>query len=150
MIAVDLSGRVTLVNDVARRLLHLPHDSVGRPVDDLGLSTAVTALLAQDRAAHDGAGTDVPVAVQDRVLVLNRMPIRSHGRLIGWVTTLRDRTELVTLQRELAAASDVTQTLRAQAHEFSNRLHTISGLIELGSTARSSATSSASGSATPS
>lgn len=27
---------------------------------------------------------------------------------------------------------DLTQTLRAQAHEFSNRLHTISGLIELG------------------
>ena len=127
MIALDLAGRVTLVNDVARSLLHLPYDSVGRSVDDLGLTPGVAALLAQE-----SAGTDVPVAVQDRVLVLNRMPIRSRGRLIGWVTTLRDRTELITLQRELAAVSDVTQTLRAQAHEFSNRLHTISGLIELG------------------
>ena len=124
MVAVDLTGTVTLANDVARSLLHLPHDVVGRHVAHLGLPDG---LLAQE-----GTAADVPVAVGDRVLVLNRMPIRSHDRLIGWVTTLRDRTELLRLQRELDAVSDVTQTLRAQAHEFSNRLHTISGLIELG------------------
>ena len=127
MVAVDLSGTVTLANDVARSLLHLPHDAVGRHVLSLGLAPDLAALLAQEET-----GTDVPVAVGDRVLVLNRMPIRSRDRLIGWVTTLRDRTELLRLQRELDVVSDVTQTLRAQAHEFSNRLHTISGLIEIG------------------
>ena len=127
MVAVDLAGTVTLANDVARSLLHLPYDAVGRHVAALGVAPDLAALLAQD-----GTGTDVPVAVGDRVLVLNRMPIRSRDRLIGWVTTLRDRTELLRLQRELDAVSDVTQTLRAQAHEFSNRLHTISGLIEIG------------------
>ena len=127
MVAVDLAGTVTLANDVARSLLHLPHDAVGRHVTALGVAPDLAALLAQE-----GTGTDVPVAVGERVLVLNRMPIRSRDRLIGWVTTLRDRTELLRLQRELDAVSDVTQTLRAQAHEFSNRLHTISGLIEIG------------------
>ena len=127
MVAVDLAGTVTLANDVARSLLHLPHDAVGRPVAGLGLAPGLAALLAEE-----GTGTDVPVATGDRVLVANRMPIRSRDRLIGWVTTLRDRTELLRLQRELDAVSDVTQTLRAQAHEFSNRLHTISGLIEIG------------------
>ena len=127
MVAVDLAGTVTLANDVARSLLRLPHDVVGRQVASLGVAPDLAAMLAQE-----GTGTDVPVAVGDRVLVLNRMPIRSRDRLIGWVTTLRDRTELLRLQRELDAVSDVTQTLRAQAHEFSNRLHTISGLIEIG------------------
>ena len=127
MVAVDLAGTVTLANDVARSLLRLPHDAVGRPVTALGLAPGLAALLAEE-----GTGTDVPVATGDRVLVANRMPIRSRDRLIGWVTTLRDRTELLRLQRELDAVSDVTQTLRAQAHEFSNRLHTISGLIEIG------------------
>jgi two-component system CitB family sensor kinase len=127
MVAVDLAGTVTLANDVARSLLHLPHDAVGRHVSALGVAPDLAALLAQE-----GTGTDVPVAVGDRVLVLNRMPIRSRDRLIGWVTTLCDRTKLLRLQRELDVVSDVTQTLRAQAHEFSNRLHTISGLIEIG------------------
>jgi len=66
------------------------------------------------------------------VLVVNRLPIASRGRPIGSVTTLRDRTELLELRRELDLTRHVTDTLRAQAHEFSNRLHTIAGLIELG------------------
>ena len=66
------------------------------------------------------------------MLVVNRLPIASRGRPIGSVTTLRDRTELLELRRELDLTHHVTDTLRAQAHEFSNRLHTIAGLIELG------------------
>ena len=59
------------------------------------------------------------------------MPVASRGRDIGSVTTLRDRTELVSLQRELDVTRTTTESLRAQTHEFSNQLHTISGLIEL-------------------
>src|SRR6185503_17826760 len=66
------------------------------------------------------------------VLTMNRMPIAVHGVEVGSVVTLRDRTELLVLQNELDANRHATDTLRAQAHEFSNRLHTISGLIELG------------------
>ena len=64
--------------------------------------------------------------------MVNRMPVLSHGRPIGSVTTLRDRTEMLELHRELDLTRHVTDTLRAQAHEFSNRMHTIAGLIELG------------------
>jgi two-component system, CitB family, sensor kinase len=71
------------------------------------------------------------VLLGERILVLNRVPVSSRGRAIGSVTTLRDRTELVSLQRELDVTRTTTDTLRAQAHEFSNQLHTISGLIEL-------------------
>jgi sensor histidine kinase regulating citrate/malate metabolism len=67
-----------------------------------------------------------------RVLVVNRLPLTSRGRPLGSVATLRDRTELLELRRELELTRHVTDTLRAQAHEFDNRLHTIAGLIELG------------------
>ncbi|MGH3996665.1 MAG: sensor histidine kinase, partial [Pseudonocardiaceae bacterium] len=53
------------------------------------------------------------------------------GRVIGSVTTLRDRTELSSLEKELGATRTTTDTLRAQTHEFANQLHTISGLIQL-------------------
>ena len=75
---------------------------------------------------------DRAVASHGRVLVVNRLPLTSRGRPIGSVTTLRDRTELLELRRELDLTQHVTDTLRAQAHEFDNRLHTIAGLIELG------------------
>ncbi|HEY6597100.1 MAG TPA: ATP-binding protein [Asanoa sp.] len=127
VIAVDEHDRVTLVNDSAADLLRLPADAVGRTLAELGLDPVLERVLTGREEGHD-----LPVPVGDRVLILNRMPIRSRGRQVGSVTTLRDRTELISLQRELDAVHQITDTLRAQAHEFTNRLHTISGLIELG------------------
>jgi two-component system, CitB family, sensor kinase len=72
------------------------------------------------------------VGTAGRVLVVNRLPLTSRGRPIGSVATLRDRTELLELRRELDLNRHVADMLRAQAHEFDNRLHTIAGLIELG------------------
>lgn len=77
-------------------------------------------------------GPDRLVLVGDRLVVLNRVPIQSRGRDIGSVTTLRDRTELSSLEQELGATRTATDTLRAQAHEFANQLHVISGLIQIG------------------
>jgi two-component system CitB family sensor kinase len=46
--------------------------------------------------------------------------------------TLRDRTELEQALRELDDVRGFTDALRAQQHEFSNRMHTVAGLLELG------------------
>ena len=127
VIGLDLRGRVTLVNDEAVRLLRIPGDAVGRTPAELGVGgELVDALLGSETVR------DRPIASVGRVLVVNRLPITSRGRSIGSVTTLRDRTELLELRRELDLTRHVTDTLRAQAHEFDNRLHTIAGLIELG------------------
>ena len=45
---------------------------------------------------------------------------------------MRDRTELEGLLRELDNVDALTNALRALQHEFSNRMHTLAGLIELG------------------
>ena len=127
IVGLDLRGRVTLVNDEAIRLLRIPGDAVGRTLADLGVGEEMRDALLSGDVERDRA-----VATAGRVLVVNRLPIASHGRRIGSVTTLRDRTELLELRRELDLTRHVTDTLRAQAHEFSNRLHTIAGLIELG------------------
>jgi two-component system CitB family sensor kinase len=127
VVGLDLRGRVTLINDEAIRLLHMPGDALGRTLEDLGVGEEMRDALLSDDVEMDRA-----VASAGRVLVVNRLPIASRGRPIGSVTTLRDRTELLELRRELDLTRHVTDTLRAQAHEFSNRLHTIAGLIELG------------------
>jgi sensor histidine kinase regulating citrate/malate metabolism len=127
VIALDRQHRVTLINDEAIELLHLSPQAVGRSLGELHLSEALADVLSGKTS-----GPDLAVPIGDRVLILNRMPLASRGHPLGSVTTLRDRTELITLQSRLDAVQQATDTLRAQAHEFSNRLHTISGLIELG------------------
>ncbi|MFC5952613.1 ATP-binding protein [Pseudonocardia lutea] len=127
VVGLDPEGRVTLLNPAARELLELPAAQVGDAVDALGLDPRLADVLT-GRAA----GEDQLVLHGGRVLVLNRMPVHVDGREIGAVVTLRDRTELTALQDRLDASRTLTETLRAQAHEFTNRLHTIAGLTELG------------------
>ncbi|MBS1675741.1 MAG: Spo0B domain-containing protein [Actinobacteria bacterium] len=66
------------------------------------------------------------------VLVLNRMPIELGGRPHGAVLTLQDRTEVTGLTQELDGERSFAESIRAQQHEFSNRMHAVSGLLELG------------------
>jgi two-component system, CitB family, sensor kinase len=127
VVAVDSHGRLRVVNDEARRLLDLPPDLPGRPVDEV-LARGRLADLLQGRLA----GEDLLLVHGERVLVASRMPVRHDGRDLGAVVTLRDRTELEALAREFDSVRGLTDALRAQAHENSNRLHTISGLLQLG------------------
>ncbi|WUB40211.1 ATP-binding protein [Streptomyces sp. NBC_00588] len=131
VVALDPQDRVTLVNDVGRRLLDLPADCVGRDLADLGiegrLRDVLTGARGDGKAAHDEV-----VVRHGTVLVLNRMTVTKDGRLLGSVTTLRDRTELARLEREIGSFRSTSELLRAQAHEFANQLHTISGLIQIG------------------
>jgi two-component system CitB family sensor kinase len=127
VVAVDPGGRVRVVNDEARRLLELPGDAVGRPVGEIARDTRLADVLSGRLE-----GRDLVVLSGDRVLVANHVPVRHEGREVGGVTTLRDRTELEGLVRELDSVRDLTEAMRAQSHEFSNRLHTLSGLLQLG------------------
>lgn len=131
-VAVDNAGTITLVNDEARRVLHLDADAVGQPVRDAIPPGSIRDALLGDALLGDPGDADEVVLTDDRVLVVNRMPTFVRGEVTGAVITFRDRTELEGVQRELDRVRDVADALRAQAHEFSNRLHTIAGLVELG------------------
>jgi two-component system CitB family sensor kinase len=126
-VALDRHGRVTLVNDEAQRLLGLDASALGRELADLVPPGHVREVLLGNVDQPDEV-----VLVNDRVLVVNRMPVSLHGRTIGAVITLRDRTELERLLRELDDVRSLAEALRAQEHEFAHRLHVLAGLIELG------------------
>ena len=128
VLGYDENGRVILANDAARRLLRLPPGFLGRPLQEL-----LPAGRLGDVVRGEIRGTDLPVLANDRVLVVNRMPIRlGHRRQLGWVVTFHDQTESETLKRDLDEALGLTEALRAQSHEFANRMHTLAGLVELG------------------
>ncbi|SLH41485.1 signal transduction histidine kinase regulating citrate/malate metabolism [Mycobacteroides abscessus subsp. abscessus] len=68
----------------------------------------------------------------DRVLLVNQDVVTSQGRPLGTVLTLRDHTELRGVLGELASVRGFAESLRAQAHEAANRLHTVVTMVELG------------------
>ena len=127
VIAFDTQGRINVLNDEARRLLGITGARVGQRLDDLVTPGRLHNILS-------GAVTDADaIAVTDaNLLVINRMPVTVAGRKTGSVVTIRDRTEMEALLRQLDSVESITNALRAQEHEFSNRLHALSVLLELG------------------
>jgi two-component system CitB family sensor kinase len=126
VLAVDPGGRVTVSNAEAARL-------VGRPLPrgvvlaDSGVGREVLALLEEEPAPNGALRL-----VSGRALIVTRVPVERGRRDLGTVLILRDRTDLDELARELEATRALTDALRAQAHEHSNRLHVLTGMVHHG------------------
>ena len=141
LVLVDLHGDLVLYNDQAAQLLGIPPrppaGSTERPptLSDVSLPPSLGELLRSGRTTQDEihlTGT--------RVLVVSQEPASSTsttgGKSIpmGFVATIRDHTDLQALGSELQSMQTLSDALRAQTHEHSNRLHTIVSLMELGRT----------------
>ncbi|MEU1437715.1 sensor histidine kinase [Streptomyces sp. NPDC005786] len=122
VVALDRGGRIRLLNDEAQRLLGVGPEASGHPLTDVFGTGRTTDVLA-----GDVAGEDLLTVRGSRVLLANRMPTADGGAVV----TLRDRTELEHLGRELDSTRGLIDALRAQDHEHANRLHTLLGLLEL-------------------
>jgi two-component system CitB family sensor kinase len=127
VLAADKNGITALVNDEACRLLEIDSPT-GRPVDRIGLTPRVLGVL------RSGDPTPTLATVGDRVVVVSARTVSRDGRQLGTVLVIRDRTDVESLTRELDAVQLMSTALRAQRHEFANRLHLLNGLVQSGHT----------------
>ncbi|MGI8458821.1 MAG: sensor histidine kinase [Propionibacteriaceae bacterium] len=127
LLLLDHDQRITLLNPEGARLLGVPESVAGRPIGAVGLPESLTqSLVGTER------GNDELHLVGDRVLVFNHRSAGGPGASLGSVVSFRDRTELQALSGELDTVRGMAESLRSQAHEASNRLHTVVSLIEMG------------------
>src|SRR5438132_2468148 len=115
LLATDRDGRITLVNDEAKRLLGLEGQVEGRRIDE-----CVPAGRMRDILTGSRGGTDQMLLARDRVLVANRMPAVVRGEAVGAVVTLRDRTELEGVLLEPVGVISHEHDIRSQALTLPN------------------------------
>lgn len=127
LVAVDDHGLIALINDAALRLLAL--EDAPNLVGTLAADSLDEVLV---RLLDSGDAEQSLVLSGERVLLVRRDIAKISGRAIGTILILRDNTELHTLLRDLDGVQGLADGLRAQAHGFANKLHVVSGLLELG------------------
>ncbi|MFE2937491.1 SpoIIE family protein phosphatase [Streptomyces sp. NPDC059255] len=115
VLIVGGDGRLLLANDEAALLLDLPRYPEGRHVTELGLAPEAARLLASEQVADDEV-----VTTGDRQLVVNRRPTDQAGGPAGWVTTLRDSTEL----RALSGRAETARGRLTLLYEASTQIGT--------------------------
>lgn len=130
IIAVNGNGEITLLNQMAQHLLfHNTDDAeslVGQPIQRLFPSSDLLEIL-ETRESH----FDREYMYGDQAVYVNSRPIIYEDSLVGAVSTFRYKTEIDKLTKELSSVKQYANALRAQTHEFANKLYTISGLLYL-------------------
>lgn len=141
VIGIGADGRISVRNKSARQMLALPRrsdadDIVGLPYADAALPARLVGAIGAVRAGGDGAGVPVRLELPERVVRARVHEVVRDGASLGQVVMLRDLTTLEELGSRLNAVETMAGALRAQRHEFANRLHTISGLLSHGEVER--------------
>ena len=72
------------------------------------------------------------VEVDEKSFLISLVPLRPLENLDAVMVILRNRTEFVNLTEQLTGLNHIIDALRANTHEFRNKLHVISGLLQLG------------------
>ncbi|MGV8873955.1 MAG: ATP-binding protein [Rhodococcus sp. (in: high G+C Gram-positive bacteria)] len=131
VVAIDPDGVVTVVNDEARALLSID-GKPGMRIEDIGLTPRLLEVIESPTAEP------VLAAVNEVVVIAAARKVLRDNRDLGTVLTVRDRTDVETLTRQLDAVQSMSAVLRAQRHEFANRMHLVSGLLHEGHPDRAS------------
>ncbi|HYF95357.1 MAG TPA: sensor histidine kinase [Symbiobacteriaceae bacterium] len=128
LIAIDSANRITLINAEARRVLELPDDMDvrGRNVLEVVPYSRLPDVIRTGQGARNQQ-----MLYGKTIILTNRLPIYVKGRIVGALATFRDRTEFNTLAEELTGVTQFVDALRAQNHEWLNKLHTIAGMVQL-------------------
>ncbi|TNE97073.1 MAG: sensor histidine kinase, partial [Gammaproteobacteria bacterium] len=129
IIAVNREGIITTANRAAHETLNLSPDEslAGTPLLDILPDSSLMSVLESGQPDFDRE-----IWLRGRQMVVNRLPVRQGDDIIGVVASFRLSNELDQVSRRLTRIQQYADTLRSQTHEYSNKLHTIAGLIQIG------------------
>jgi PAS domain S-box-containing protein len=127
IIAIDENKKITLINNSAIEILGIKSvENIGRQIDDVVPNSRLRHVLETGIPEYDKEQI-----VNGAVIITNRVPIYDGEKLVGALATFKDKTDVISLAEELTGVRQLVDGLRANTHEFMNKLHIILGLIEL-------------------
>lgn len=132
VIAIDKERTVQFINSSAVKMLGCKESSgeqgiVGKPLEAVCDPTVFEATLLvgeKEFGAHDAR-------LQNTNLIIDRIPITKDGEIIGAVGILHNREEYIKLMEDLAGTRYLVDSMRANNHDFTNKLHVILGLLQM-------------------
>jgi sensor histidine kinase regulating citrate/malate metabolism len=127
IIAVNADGRIITCNREAQKILGMePEEVIGKNIRFVLPNSRLPEVLEKG-VPHK----DQPMIIGNSLVVVNRVPVYLKNRVIGAVSTFRDKLQLDHIDQKLADIGQYVDSLRSQRHEFMNKLHLISGLIQM-------------------
>ena len=125
ILAVDEKGIIQFVNEAAVRMLC---DDPGRVL--LGQSIDVLGDEILSRTIKYG-DKELNVSLSKADILLDRVSIKENDCAVGAIAVLHNRAEYTKLMEDLSGTRYLVDSMRANNHDFTNKLHVILGLIQM-------------------
>ncbi len=124
LIAIDEYGRIRLVNQAAQRVLGMREELLlGKNVDEVIRTEQRTSL-------RNVTGQSLHASRPN--IILNSIRLEGSSPWIRQALILIDKSELYRMTEQLGGTRHIISALRANNHEFLNKLQVISGLLQMG------------------
>ena len=127
IVAVDKAGKVQFINKSAVEMLTTDgkEDSfIGKYVSNLSNTIpALNPLCASETSRSVSSAYDN--------ILIDTIPIKENDSVTGTVGILHDRKEYTKLMEDLTGTRYLVDSMRANNHDFTNKLHVILGLIQM-------------------
>jgi two-component system, CitB family, sensor histidine kinase CitS len=127
IIAIDDNGYITMLNPAAKAILNIKENAINTKIESIVPDTNIYKVLETGQAEKN-----LDVMIGERRVIVNRTPIIENGQVTGVVSSFRDKTEIDEMLNTLSEVQQYSEELRAQTHEFTNKLYVLSGLMQLG------------------
>lgn len=133
IIAIDKTGSVQFVNNAAVSMLGGGQNTgvkniVGAPLGNICDGTLFDHTL---KSGEKEFNIREPRLRRSDILI-DRIPIKDDNGTVGAVGILHDRAEYTKLMEDLTGTRYLVDAMRANNHDFTNKLHVILGLIQMG------------------
>ena len=129
VLCVDKEGFITLINSSAS---HIFEYAGLRPQNPLGEHISKVYMTDMKEVLTEGKPQINQEEKINNVTVLtNQVPIKLHDDIVGAITTFRMKTEMEAIAQQLTGVRAYADALRAQTHEFMNKMHVILGLLKM-------------------
>ncbi|MBN8192529.1 DcuS/MalK family sensor histidine kinase [Bacillus sp. NTK074B] len=129
VVAVNKDTTISLVNKSALKIFNkagLSSDPIGIPIKEYMTHSRLERVMGTGKPELDEEQTINGISI-----LVNRVPLIVNDEVVGAISTFRDKTEVNQLAEQLTGVQTYAEALRAQSHEFMNKLHVIMGLIKM-------------------
>lgn len=127
VIAFNQHGELTLINHSASKMLNLTDSDTGQHIEEIIPDLNMMGLLKSGKSL-----TDIEISINCNNFIFSIIPITENDSIVGGVASFKDKTEFKKILDTLSEVKDYSEGLRAQTHEFANKLYLLSGLLQLG------------------
>lgn len=126
IISTNLKGEITFLNKTAKNLLDYNRTSYKKNIYTLFPEAKISKILETGKPEINNE-----IYLKQKYMLITKLPVMENNKISGVILLIKNKTEMISLAEDLTGSNHLVKALRANTHEFKNKMHVILGLLEI-------------------